>query len=326
MAIPPPQSGRAQNKDLKPPFVDSSNRRTTKHHAHLRTSSASSLRKSPPTCTVSLASVTSGPAPSIPIAFPSSVCVPFPSDDGDLQPGSCGDGSAIPFPEPWRRPRARTSHVETPRRAQPPPKPARRISKHPSTSPNVNQNTRTRAPCHPPSLANLRLAALVERSIVQFSVGSVSSSEATLQLHVQDALLVSRLRALLALHGRRVRPSSPTTGISVRITIAPPACAPSVLLSGSTGVIFEPALGQPGSPFPSTPTLRFIPTRARSSSRGSINSSATLNMPALVATLLLRRHEGGRPSSAGTFTLRRDIKRSLPSPSPLGVHIFSSSG
>ncbi|KAJ6566937.1 hypothetical protein B0H19DRAFT_1138925 [Mycena capillaripes] len=323
MAISLPQSGRAQNKalGLKPPFVDSSNRRATKHHAHLRTSSASSLRKSPPTCTVSLASVTSGPALSIPIAFPLSAPssgVPFPSEDADFKSASCSDGSAIPFPESWRRPRARTSHVETPRRAQPPPKPTRRISKQPSTSPNVNHNTRTSTVRRIPSPADLRLAALVERSIAQCSANSASSSEAILELHVQDALLLFRLRAILALHGRRTRPSSPK---SVGIAIAP-----SVLLSGSTGVYPEPTLGQPSSPFPSAPTLRFIPTRARSGSRGSINGSATLSMPALVATLLLRRHEGGRPSSAGTFILRRDIKRSLPSPSPLGLHIFSNSG
>ncbi|KAJ6566882.1 hypothetical protein B0H19DRAFT_1258065 [Mycena capillaripes] len=291
----------------KIPFNDSSNRTSctpTKHHAHLRTYSAPSLRKSPPTCTLSLASVTARPALSIasemPLSAPS--CVPFPSDDVGL--GSCNES---PAPEPWRRPRARTSHVQTPRRVQPPPTPTRRISNH--TNPGMSTSRSV------PSAADLRLAALVERSIAQHVATRAVS--ALFDLDEQDALLVARLGALLALHGRRVRPTSPTIGI------APPSPAPSVLFSGNNpDELFSGSCSVIVSPTPmATPSpLRFIISRARSGSRGSITSgTTTLSMPALVATLLLRRHEGGRASAATFYAKRR-----MP-PSPLSVHIFSVS-
>ncbi|KAF8209560.1 hypothetical protein K438DRAFT_1929920 [Mycena galopus ATCC 62051] len=290
-------------------------------------SHASSLRKSPPTCTLSLASVTSGPAISLsistliplvtfPLSEPSRVA--FPSEDG-----SCGGDASNPA-EPWRRPRARTSHVETPRRPQtqlqPPPKQRRaRISKQPNSGPNPRAASSS-APLKTPTTADLRLAALVERSIaLNLAARPLSSSSSNSELDQQDLLLGVRLRYLLALHGRRVRPSSPTR-------IALPACPPaSVLLSGSTGVDVDVLAPSP-TPTPA-PTLRFIAhtARPRSSSRGSVYGSAGLEMPALVATLLLRRHETGRTASPGTFVLRRDIKRSVPAPSTLGMHVFAPS-
>ncbi|KAF7354003.1 hypothetical protein MVEN_01087100 [Mycena venus] len=331
------------NKAKSPnPFVDSSNRTTPtkpKRHAHLRSSSASeysSLRKSPPTCTVSLASVTTGPA--ISLSFPvspnsssSSSCgiIPFPSDEGNNE--SCGEA---PAPEPWRRPRARTSHVETPRRAQMPPPPksrSRRISKHRNNANTARSIAATTpSPRATPTPSDLRLAALVERSITYHratrtaaasSAASSSLADSDSELDAQDALLGERLRALLALHGRRVRPASPTG-------IAPAACAPSVLLSGSESVLeLAPTIATP-APTPAPGALRFVvKARARSGSRGSTHGNATLEMPALVATLMLRRHEGGRAARAGTLVLRRDVKRSALSPSPLmlGMHVVSAS-
>ncbi|KAJ7613814.1 hypothetical protein DFH06DRAFT_1241806 [Mycena polygramma] len=314
MSITLPQPYDRAHK-AKSPFVDSSNRTATRYHAHLRTSSAASLRKSPPTCTLSLDSVTSGMARSVPIDLPLSPpsgCVPFPSDDEE--PSACGDESPVLLPEPWRRPRARTSHVETPRRAQPPPKPARRISKQQRAS-GSSASTSTRG--HASSPVDLRLLALVERSIAQCPPpDSTNISEANLELHAQDALLLGRLRAILKANGRRVRSPSPTAS-----GITPPACAPSVLLSGSSGLDGVLPVPFPAAPPAPAASLRFIAPRARSGSRGSTNTGATLGMPALVATLLLRRHEAGRAGScgAGTFILRRDIKKSLHAPSPLRV-------
>ncbi|KAF7358941.1 hypothetical protein MSAN_01234500 [Mycena sanguinolenta] len=303
-------------KQPKAPFIDSSNRTPTKRHAHLRSSSASSpLSKSPPTCTLSLASVTTNPLLSFPLSPPS--CVPFPSDDS-----ACGDDASVSA-EPWRRPRARTSHVETPRSQQAPPKHRRnRVSKQPtpSSSGSCDRITQTAASTKVPTPADLRLAALVERSI-ELNLASrpprgVGADWSISILDQQDSLLAARLRVLLTRHGRRVRPPSPSGFV--------PAAAPaSVLLSGTTssGVCVD-IVAPPPTP---TPGLRFVastrPSRSRSSSRGSTHA-AELEMPALVATLLLRRHEGG----AGTLVLRRHIKRAVLPPSPLGTHILSPSG
>ncbi|KAJ6479918.1 hypothetical protein C8R47DRAFT_1074388 [Mycena vitilis] len=289
-------------KNARTPFIDASNRTATRFHAHLRTLSAPSPPKSPPTCTVSLAHVTTSPALSISTAVPlptPSPRVRFPSDDADAN--SWGEGSCTVSPGPWRRPRARTSHVRTPRRAQPPSTPTRRISEHPRTTATATPDARALRPAPTPS--ELRLAALTERSIAQ----NLATVPVASQLHGQDALLASRMHAFLALHGCGSRPSSPVTGAG----FLPAACAPSVLLSGSTGAIPSPL------PVAASAPLRFITSRARSGSRGSINSTTTLSMPALVATLLLRRHDGGH------ITLARDIKREF-APSPLGVHSFSS--
>ncbi|KAJ7684149.1 hypothetical protein DFH06DRAFT_1154879 [Mycena polygramma] len=286
----------SRSKNARTPFIDASNRTATRYHAHLRSLSAPSPPKSPPTCTVSLAHVTTSPALSI------STSVPLPPlSPRVLRANSWAEGSCTVSPEPWRRPRARTSHVRTPRRAQLPSTPTRRISEHPRT--NATPSPDARAPRPAPTASDLRLAALLERSIALHLTTRLIVSD----LDSQDVLLASRLRAFLALHGCGSRPSSPTTGAG----FVPAPCAPSVLLSGSTGAIPSPL------PVAASAPLRFITSRARSGSRGSVNSTATLSMPALVATLLLRRHEGGR------ITLARDVKRKLP-PSLLGVHSFSS--
>ncbi|KAJ7333332.1 hypothetical protein DFH08DRAFT_1020875 [Mycena albidolilacea] len=112
---------------LKAPFVDSSSRTfftnlKLKCHTHLRSSSTSSLQKSPPTCTVSLASVTADLTVSLelpatinfPLSAPRSSCVPLPTDAD----ASCGDPS--PAPEAWPGPRTCTLSLESPRRAYPP--------------------------------------------------------------------------------------------------------------------------------------------------------------------------------------------------------------
>ncbi|KAJ7738752.1 hypothetical protein B0H16DRAFT_1569672 [Mycena metata] len=316
----------SENKAPKSLFVDASNRTTL--HAHLRTSSMFSLRKSPPTCTLSLANVSSTPGismDSIPIPFPApSLCVPFPSNDTDVEAGTCRDDSSTPLPQPWKRPRARTSHVETPRRAQPPPKAVRRNSKQsgsattPRPTPAQRRLTSSAAAA---AAADLRFAALIERSITQRlrERPATPESDAQIQLDRQDALLAARLRSTLAQHGRRVRTPSPG---GIGIVIAPPVCAPSILMStgselfaGSTGVVLSSQAPAP---------LRFIPGRARSGSRGSLGGgSATLCMPALVASLMLRRHEGGRPSSPSTFALKH-VERSM-KPSALRANVHSPS-
>ncbi|KAJ7029726.1 hypothetical protein C8F04DRAFT_1115734 [Mycena alexandri] len=328
---PYPLSERKAPKSL---FVDASNR--TKLHAHLRTSSMSSLRKSPPTCTLSLANVSSIPGismDSIPIPFPApSLCVPFPSNDADVEAGSYGEDSPTSLPQPWKRPRARTSHVETPRRAQPPPKAVRRNSKQlgSGTTPRpMPAQRRLTSSVAAAVAADLRCAALIERSITQRlrERPATPDSDAQIEFDRQDALLASRLRSTLAQHGRRVRPASPT---GIGIVIAPPVCAPSVLMSsgselfvGSTGVVHSsPSLAQAQAQAPAP--LRFIPGRARSGSRGSLGGgSATLGMPVLVVSLMLRRHERGRPSSPSTFALTR-VERSM-TPSPLRANVHFSS-
>ncbi|KAJ6491899.1 hypothetical protein C8R45DRAFT_189177 [Mycena sanguinolenta] len=300
------------SKHPKTPFIDSSNRTPTKRHAHLRSSSASSpLSKSPPTCTLSLASATTNTL----LAFPSSG-VPFPSDDS-----ACGGEPSVSA-EPWRRPRARTSHVETPRSSQaqlqPAPKQRRnRVSKQPTPSSSGPRDrvTQTAASTKTPTPADLRLAALVERSIEQNRASrpqrSVGADWSTSILDQQDCLLAARLRVLLTRHGRRVRPPSPTG-------IIPAAAPASVLLSNtsSSGVCVD-VVAPPPTP---APGLRFVAsTRARSGSSGSTGGGAELEMPALVATLLLRRHGG----NTGTLVLRPRIKRVAPPPSTLGMHAYS---
>ncbi|KAJ6504433.1 hypothetical protein DFH09DRAFT_290185 [Mycena vulgaris] len=283
---------------VKGPFVDSSNR--TKNHSHLRPSTSSSLRKSPPTRTVSLASVTASPY-TVPAPFPASF-VPFPNVDlpAESESGECG---AEPVPEPWRRPRARTSHVETPRRAQP---------KAPTPSgskPLRPKHTSGKRAANAAALADLRFTALVERSIThrlqerERSVDDPFLFVAASDLDAQDELLTSRLCASLARQGWR-RPASPT-----RWTL--PARPPSVLLSGDTG------LSLPSDAQTSVP-LRLVmtpSTRARSGSRGS-SSSATLPMPALVAALLLRRHNERLTSHPDTG-VRTLHPRSMRMTSPL---------
>ncbi|KAJ7665492.1 hypothetical protein B0H14DRAFT_3539616 [Mycena olivaceomarginata] len=112
---------------LKAPFVDSSNRTfftnpKLKRHTHLRSSSTSSIQKSPRTCTVSLASITAYLTVSLDLpaminfllSAPRSSCVPFPTD------ADASGEDPSPVPEAWRGPRARTLSLEPPRRTYPP--------------------------------------------------------------------------------------------------------------------------------------------------------------------------------------------------------------
>ncbi|KAJ7896657.1 hypothetical protein B0H14DRAFT_2678255 [Mycena olivaceomarginata] len=114
-------------------------------------------------------------------------------------------------------------------------------------------------------------------------------------LEYQDLLLCDRLPASLALHARYLRAPSP---MRTSMGIVPPTCVPSVL-PGNEGI--DPLTLLPLSTPALRPPLPFITiTRARSSSCESAGSSgAALEIPALVATLLLRRREskqgrGGR--------------------------------
>ncbi|KAJ7473357.1 hypothetical protein FB451DRAFT_1468010, partial [Mycena latifolia] len=293
------------------PFVDSSNR--TEPLARLRPASSytSSPRKSPPTRTVSLASVTASPrtladSEPFPAASPASFVL-FPNVDlpseGEESEGACG--GEHPVAEPWRRPRARPSHVQPPRRAQPPPMAP--ISKRRRPKPA----TAARA-----ARADLRFAALIERSISQAlrdrSVNpdllAMDAGEGSDELDAQDALLAARLRVSLARQGWR-RPASVSPS---RWT---PAARPaSVLLSGSTSVLLsESSDASPGAgvsfpegstsaststPAPVAPLLVSRAARARSGSRGINGTPETLPLPALVATLLLRRHNEPHISSS----------------------------
>ncbi|KAK7036125.1 hypothetical protein R3P38DRAFT_616019 [Favolaschia claudopus] len=336
-------SFRPQPEPCKPnpPLMDASNRTPpTKRHAHFRSLSASTLRKSPPTCTLSLASVTTGPAIAISLSIPStpseaSCGIPFPSE-ADV---ATAESSAV-TPDPWRRPRARTSHVVTQRRTQQPSK-SRRVSCRSARnttvtacgapSPALHLDTTSPLPPSPqrktPTPSELRLTALVERSIAHHiatrSSPSSSSSTCTIQqLDEQDALLLTHLRAFLASHGKPPSPSSSSSPAGIAIAIAPPTCAPSLLLCGSSGLDSLPP-APASSPPPTASPLRFIPgnttttttSRARSGSR---STTITLTLPALVATLVFRRHEPGRACSPSSFVSRREARRAMPRRSGLG--------
>ncbi|KAJ7896704.1 hypothetical protein B0H14DRAFT_3853603 [Mycena olivaceomarginata] len=100
-----------------------------------------------------------------------------------------------------------------------------------------------------------------------------------------------------------------------------PVCAPSVLLSGSSDAESEPVFTPAATLSLSSTLLRFIP-RSRHACSGlwdGCESVTTKSMPALVAALILRRHEGGRTSSAGALIARRDIRGFLSSASPLAT-------
>jgi hypothetical protein len=93
---------------------------------------------------------------------------------------------------------------------------------------------------------------------------------------------------------------------------SPPTCTLS-LASATTGPVISLSIP--------SPTLRFIP-RSRHTCSGSwdgCKSVTTKSMSALVAALILRRHEGGRTSSTGAFIARRDIRGFLSSASPLAT-------
>ncbi|KAJ7778598.1 hypothetical protein DFH07DRAFT_1056038 [Mycena maculata] len=268
-------------------------------HVHLRSVShngtPASLRKSPPTCTLSLASVladdsASNPAPWSMTQFPA---VPFPHQADD-DSGACGGDTELPPPP--RRPRARTSHVATPKRT--PSRPSNPNPKPTSNSPSVRPR-----PKSPGTTAkDLRFAALVERSIT-LRLGAQSSEPN--DLDAQDELLAARLRSSLARagHGPRRAASPPRV---LAIPARPPSVGVSLLFSGSAGSpsdLDSPALRAPASMPLRVAFVASSRARSGSASSGSLSPTAqTLDMSALVAASLLRRHDDGRrvlPGSAG---------------------------
>ncbi|KAJ6561364.1 hypothetical protein B0H10DRAFT_2445652 [Mycena sp. CBHHK59/15] len=287
-------------------FVDFSNRHKlpSKTHSHLRPLSSSSLRKSPPTCTISLANVTASPripddtlvTCRDPILFPASF-VPFPGLASDSNP-TCGDqpNAGLPPSDQRRRPRARTSHVETPRRTK---RPSCIIPSSPQRLPGASTPTkRTPRPCKR-AAAELRFISLIERSISKnlrhqawdlpldanpfFDSDSRRSEDgADDELQAQDELLAGRLRRSLTVQG--YRPSSPPRSMGISLQCRPP----SVLLSGSTETIAIPQ--------PTLPPMRFIPRSASSD-----GNSRTLPMSNLVATLILR-HGNDRARSLNVMS------------------------
>jgi hypothetical protein len=160
---------------LKAPSVDSSNRTSFKftnphrhRYTHLRSSSTSSRRKSPPTCTVSLSSVTSDLTISLqlsatinfPLSAPRSSCVSFPT----TTPAA---GTRVLLPK-HRDTRARAHRVSS-RRAYALKSHAARVpirKQPPFTSPySASGCTSSPASIKPLTAADLRLTALIERSI-----------------------------------------------------------------------------------------------------------------------------------------------------------------
>ncbi|KAJ7221264.1 hypothetical protein GGX14DRAFT_388453 [Mycena pura] len=290
-------------------------------HSRLR----ASPRKSPPTCTLSLASATAAPHPAAAVPFPASG-VPFPYLDN----GACdADPEPAPDLKTPRRPRARTTHVATPRSSRTPSAPRPTSFKLPRAKPRATDASKrtstpsaTSAPA--PAPPDLRLMALVERSISARLSSIVlspshgdSSDEETLpercaedELDAQDALLAARLRTTLARHGWRPRTASGSPPpLPTGITLCP--SSPSVLLSGSAGA-HVPAAPQP------PPRLRFIvsptsaPGRARSGSRGS--TAADVPMHGVVARLMLRRAERrARPTREARASFAAgDARRGVP--------------
>ncbi|KAJ7290362.1 hypothetical protein C8J57DRAFT_1275771 [Mycena rebaudengoi] len=345
---------------FKGAFVDSSNRQKrvrtnkSKPHSHLRTSSAPSVRKSPPTCTISLASITSSPlaftevtrvsqSDSDSLLFPGS-CVPFPGSDSsgcwDGNDGDAAQGAESSPAAPRRRPRARTSHVETPRKAT-----NKRTSCTAPSAPNPKLSVRLpRPPKRASATAELRFTALVERSISQnlLNNGAIlqdewdnathecdpnpgadsddESSDSRSAFARQDALLARRLRRSLAQQGWSAgrAPSPPRTG---PVGISLQARPPSVLLSGGAvpfpGTPQQLMLTTPSrpltitiAPFASSPRPRSSLSPSRSKSPSNLR---TLPLPGLVATLILRRHND-RTALRAVRSLLPDPGDSAPSP------------
>ncbi|KAJ7610062.1 hypothetical protein FB45DRAFT_335932 [Roridomyces roridus] len=275
------------------PLVDSSNSTraftTSKRPLHVHAPHShllgSSPRKSPPTCTLSLASAGLDDPSSILSDFPAS-CVPFPHVElaGD-SPSCAEDRSDRTTPIP-RRPRARTSHVVTPKRPS-----SSGITKpvfipKPSSTRSVKPKQAQGSP------ADTRFAALLERSIsARLALATVTVEG----LDMQDALLASRLRASLARLGLRTRTPSPPPRV-LTTPVRPPSIGVSLLFSGSTTA---ECTSLSSSPYPSPLPLRVafaVTSRARSgsasSSSGSVTNKDTASMDTLVASLMLRRHEG----------------------------------
>ncbi|KAJ7763939.1 hypothetical protein B0H14DRAFT_2972070, partial [Mycena olivaceomarginata] len=108
-------------------------------------------------------------------------------------------------------------------------------------------------------------------------------------------------RRAVPTHRSRVRRASPSP-MRTSMGIVPPTCVPSVLPPGSEGV--DPLTFLPlSTPAPHAPLPFITIMRARSSSRESAGSSgAAMEMPALVATLLLRRWEGKQTGAGARRT------------------------
>ncbi|KAJ7824224.1 hypothetical protein B0H14DRAFT_3874917 [Mycena olivaceomarginata] len=142
-----------------------------------------------------------------------------------------------------------------------------------------------------------------------------NSSPSLSYLEQQHLLLYERQQALLALHRRHLCSASPTW---ISTGIVPPACALSVLLSGSEGV--DPLTFLPlSTPAPRAP-LPFITTTRDSTG----SSSAAFEMPALVATLLLRRWESKQTSVGARPTFMPRVSRLRVSSSMTSVSTSAS--
>ncbi|CAK5263857.1 unnamed protein product [Mycena citricolor] len=331
----------------------------------------SSGRKSPPTCTVSFASagVTRPPpvacitfAPhaatendigkSAPVPIPSPMtekgprAVPFPTDE-QISPLALDAPHVLQVP---CRPRARTVHVQTPPRpataaatAAPPPTRHRRTKSRRDFP--VAPTPVAGKPVPPPTQAELRFLALVERSLRAYGAGvehgwtlaeldiadkenarmhedvMMTPAATSVELATQDARLADRLRAKLVAHGWRRGQhagsgsvSSPPRPRGILLPSSPPSVA---VLSGARDL-------RANTPAPK-PKLRFVeaaadvglPARPRSRSRSSGSTPDTLPVDALVARLLLKH---GNPDA---LKIRRACVpssragRQLAPPSPL---------
>ncbi|KAJ7150048.1 hypothetical protein C8R43DRAFT_1006147 [Mycena crocata] len=299
-------------------FVDSSNRRKSTPHAHLRSETFPTPGGTQTTHTP-LASVSarthSAPATKA-IAFPTSLqcdLIPWPGGPQSDSESECGGLE----PEP-RRTRARTGHVQTPRTTQPIPKrtPNAPKPKVPTTPKPKVPKRRVRTPKRSSSeVTASRIAALVESSIAH-NLRMRAATSAPLngdelsgdrhELFEQDELLMARLGATLNLR----RPVLPPRAI----TISPRP--PSSLLSGHIDVVeMPPPPNIPTKVKPST-CIRFIAPSIPACRRGSVSSNnVTLNggprsLPALVATLILRRNTCNERESA-----TRRVVQPPPSPS-----------
>ncbi|KAJ7318391.1 hypothetical protein DFH08DRAFT_1036639 [Mycena albidolilacea] len=112
-----------------------------------------------------------------------------------------------------------------------------------ATPAHAHIEPRAAVPCLRAEVAlrhRLRQPVLIVRSIAaNLSHHTGDPALSLSDMEQQDLLLCERLQALLALHRHRLRASSPTR---MSTGIVPPACAPSVFLSGSAVVEVPAAL------------------------------------------------------------------------------------
>ncbi|KAJ7302402.1 hypothetical protein DFH08DRAFT_977971 [Mycena albidolilacea] len=254
-------SSESRATRLKAPLVDSSNRTPlvtkAKRHTHLRAFNTSSLRKCPPTCTVSLAGVTTSPVVSF--SFPTTDPPSSTPPTGAMAPPAC-------------------KHL-----------PCRDVAPRLSAQVACDANPQTHASdsCYPhPPPPPTSASPPPSRAASQILADDPDSSLSLSDLEQQDLLRCERLQALLAVKGRRVPRVSDTDGYraaGVRaVGAAEQECVRRALDEHDLSPLSTP---------PSAPSL--TPASA---------SAPALEMPVLVATLLLRRHEGGRQTGARTRT------------------------